>query len=195
MILHKDITMIEKTEVYKVEVTGGAFDNLKAWDYEDFDGEIISESDKADVYKAKAAAKVRFNQMCMNLQKGLNDMVDIEATGGDHLTVPSKISFKFFLSKLILYISHEIKEEDYQEAENYFKTRDGRFFKKGELAIEQLIKDAAEAEYKIITNYWNPTENDKAQYPQGVELNEIENIHRPINTITILSLVKLQIQD
>ena len=43
MILHKDITMIEKTEVYKVEVTGGAFDNLTAWDYEDFDGTIVSE--------------------------------------------------------------------------------------------------------------------------------------------------------
>ena len=165
--------MIEKTEVYKVEVTGGAFDNLKAWDYEDFDGEIISESDKADVYKAKAAAKVRFNQMCMNLQKGLNDMVDIETDGGDHLTVPSKISFKLIYTQPDGLV-YEIKEEDYQEADNYFKTRDGRFFKKGELAIEQLIKDAAEAEYKIITNYWNPTENDKAQYPQGVELNEIE---------------------
>ena len=165
--------MIEKTEVYKVEVTGGAFDNLKAWDYEDFDITSVTESDKLEEYKLKAAAKVRFNQMCMNLQKGLNDMVDIEATGGNHLTVPSKISFKLIYTQPDGLV-YEIKEEDYQEAENYFKTRDGRFFKKGELAIEQLIKDAAEAEYKIITNYWNPTENDKAQYPQGVELNEIE---------------------
>ena len=165
--------MIEKTEVYKVEVTGGAFDNLKAWDYEDFDGTIVSESSQEQAYKNKAAAKVRFDQMCMNLQKGLNGMVDIKATGGNHLTVPSKIEFKLIYTQPDGLV-YEIKEAEYQEAENYFKTRDGRFFKKGKLAIEQLIKDAAEAEYKIITNYWNPTENDKAHAPMGVELNEIE---------------------
>lgn len=165
--------MIEKTEVYVVTITGGAFDNLKAWDYEDFDGTVVTESGQAQAYKDKAAAKVRFNQMCMNLQKGLNDMVDIETDGGDHLTVPSTMSFKLIYTQPDGLV-YEIKEEDYQEADNYFKTRDGRFFKKGELAIEQLIKDAAEAEYKIITNYWNPTENDKAHAPQGVELNEIE---------------------
>ena len=36
--------MIEKTEVYRVKVTGGAFDNLKAWDYEDFDPENVAEA-------------------------------------------------------------------------------------------------------------------------------------------------------
>jgi hypothetical protein len=174
MNLHKDFKMIEKTEVYTVEIRGNAFDNLKAWDYEDFDGEIISESKKADVYKAKAAAKVRFDQMCMNLQKGLNDMVDIETDdGANHLTVPSEMSFKLIYTQPDGLV-YEIKEEDYQEADNYFKTRDGRFFKKGELAIEQLIKDAAEAEYKIITNYWNPTEVTERHAPAGVELNEID---------------------
>ena len=180
--------MIEKTEVYSVEVTGGAFDNLKAWDYEDFDGEIVSESGQAVAYKQKAAAKVRFNQMCMNLQKGLNDMVDIETEGGDHLTVPTKISFKLIYTQPDGLV-REIEESEYVEVdEDMFKTRDGRFFMKGSKAIEQLIKDAAEAEYKIITNYWNPEENIKAHAPQGVELNEID-VEAGSATVNITKLI------
>lgn len=167
--------MIEKTEVYTVEIRGSAFDNMKAWDYDDFDGTIVTESGQAEAYKAKAAAKVRFDQMCMNLQKGLNDMVDIETNdGANHLTVPSEMYFKLIYTQPDGLV-REIEESEYIEGdEDMFKTRDGRFFMKGSKAIEQLIKDAAEAEYKIITNYWNPVENDKAHAPQGVELNEID---------------------
>lgn len=169
--------MIEKTEVYRVEISGTpAFDNLKAMDYEDFDPENIAEGQEAgvqDKYIAKAAAKVRFDQMCMNLQKGLNALTDLKTTGGDHLTVPTSMEFTLVYTQpdgLLVKIS----EEEYQEAEGYMKTRDGRFFKTGKEAIIALIKEAAEHTYpKIITNYWDVT-----PYPEGLPyatvLREIE---------------------
>lgn len=152
--------MIEKTEVYRVKVTGGAFDNLKAWDYEDFDQENIAESVDDAInqpkYLAKAQAKVRFDQMCINLQKGLNALTDLKATGGDHLTVPTSMEFTLVYTQpdgLLV----EITEDEYQEAEGYMKTRDGRYFKTGKKAIEALIKDAAAHTYKAFTNMWDVT--------------------------------------
>ena len=115
-------------------------------------------------------------------------MVDIETEGGDHLTVPTKISFKLIYTQPDGLV-REIEESEYIEGnEDMFKTRDGRFFMKGSKAIEQLIKDAAEAEYKIITNYWNPVENDKAHAPQGVELNEID-VEAGSATVNITKLI------
>ena len=160
--------MIEKTEVYRVKVTGGAFDNLKAWDYEDFDQENIAEAqeddDVQDKYIAKAAAKVRFDQMCMNLQKGLNALTDLKADeNADHLTIPEYLEFTLVYTQpdgLLV----EITEDEYQEADGFIKTRDGRFFKTGKEAIIALIKEAASHTYpKIFTNYWDVT-----PYPEGL---------------------------
>ena len=111
--------MIEKTEVYNVEITGAYFDNLKAYDYEDFDPEDVAENSEgiAEDYKKKAAAHVKFNQMCMNLQKGLNDIKDLEATGGDHLTIPTSMKFKLVYTQPDG-LTVEVDESEYVEGDD-----------------------------------------------------------------------------
>ena len=167
--------MIEKTEVYTVEITGAYFDNLKAYDYEDFDPEDVAENSEgiAADYKKKAAAHVKFNQMCMNLQKGLNDIKDLEATGGDHLTIPTSMKFKLVYTQPDG-LTVEVDESEYVEGDDeIIKTRDGRVFLKGTKAIKRLIGDALAHTYKVITNYWNPMVVAKG-LPFGTVLNEIE---------------------
>jgi len=194
--------MIEKTEVYRVEISGTpAFDNLKAWDYDDFNQIDVTEGNingKAEEYKKKAAAKVRFDQMCMNLQKGLNALTDLEAEGGNHTALPTSMKFTLVYTQpdgLLV----ETDEENYEEPEyedkvihdidrygnvvektikvlkddhDNIKDRDGRVFWKGKKAIKALIEDAAAHTYKIITNYWDPT-NYPEGFSNGVRLDEI----------------------
>jgi hypothetical protein len=164
--------MIEKSEVYEVEISGAYFDNLKAYAYEDFDPEDVAEEDLEEAYKDKAAANVKFNQMCMNLQKGLDDMLDIETEGGNHTTIPSKMSFKLVYTQpdgLVV----EVDESEYAEDEEIFKTRDGRVFFKGTKAIKRLIGDALAHTYKVIANYWCPIVETSGSV-HGVVLKEIE---------------------
>ena len=72
------------------------------------------------------------------------------------------------------------------------KTRDGRCFKTGEKAIEQLVKDVATAEtHKVIANYWDPTcdEGNTAQLtPHGVVLQELEIPQAGDPTVTVTKL-------
>lgn len=169
--------MIEKTEVYNVEITGAYFDNLKAYDYEDFDPEDVAEGQEYELnqpkYLKKAAAHVKFNQMCLNLQKGLNDIKDLEANGGNHLTIPTSMKFKLVYTQPDG-LTVEVDESEYVEGdEEIIKSRDGRVFLKGTKAIKRLIGDALAHSYKVITNYWD-CRNVAKGLPFGTVLNEIE---------------------
>lgn len=164
--------MIEKSEVYEVEITGAYFDNLKAYAYKDFDQEDVAEEGLENDFIKKAAANVKFNQMCMNLQKGLDDMLDVVTEGGDHKTIPSKMSFKLVYTQpdgLVV----EVNESEYADDEEIFKTRDGRVFFKGTKAIKRLIGDALAHTYKVIANYWCPIVETSGSV-HGVVLREIE---------------------
>ena len=82
--------MIPKTVIYSVEITSDAFDDKQAWQYDDMADQLedFTESDKVEEYKKKAVAFVRFKELCLKLQKGLDSMVEIKTEGADHLTLP-----------------------------------------------------------------------------------------------------------
>lgn len=148
--------MFHGTKIYKVTVSGGEIDNHKTSDYQEFyDDETYSTaSDDADAYKEKAKAGERFKKVCLALQKGLDQMYDVETTGDDPKTVASSIEFK------LVYTQHdglwvEVDESEYSEDDEIEQLRDGRVIFKGSKAIERLIENAC-GETIAIVNYYDP---------------------------------------
>lgn len=174
--------MIQGTKIYSVSVTNAAgssneekgfLDNLKVSDYSDFD--ILAqpiESETLEQYKIKARGLVRYNQMCLNLQRGLDTLCEVKTTGANHITPPTKIEFKLVYTQsdgLIV----EVDESDFAENDDeIIKTRDGHVFFKGIKAIKRLIAMALVNDYTVIANYFDNTKTPSGN-PLGWQLKDL----------------------
>ena len=197
--------MIQGTKIYKVSIANavgnsdeqkGFLDNKKVSDYDDFDISAQPvEGENLEQYKVKARGLGRFNKMCLNLQRGLDDMVEIETTGANHITPPTKLEFKLVYTQsdgLIV----EVPADKFEEDDEIIKTRDGRVFFKGMKAIKRLIGEVLATNYdKVITNYFDNTKTPSGN-PFGWQLLEL-NVKAPCASIeagealvTVTELVK-----
>lgn len=174
--------MIQGTKIYKVTVANAAgstdeakgfLDNLKVSDYTDFD--ISSQplsGETLEQYKIKARGFVRYNHMCLNLQRGLDTLCEVETTGADHITPPTKIEFKLVYTQpdglTVLVDESEYVEGD----EEVIKLRDGRVFFKGMKAIKRLIAKALSEKYNVIAHYFDNT-NTPSGNPLGWQLKDL----------------------
>ena len=173
--------MIQGTKFYKVTVANavgstdeakGFLDNKKVADYEDFDiTKQPLDGETLEQYKIKARGLVRFNQMCLNLQRGLDTMEEVETTGANHITPPTKIEFKLVYTQPDG-LTVQVDEADFAEDEEIFKTRDGRVFFKGMKAIKRLIAKVLSEKTTVIANYFDNT-NTPSGNPLGWQLNEL----------------------
>lgn len=158
--------MIKGTKIYKVSIANAAgssdtqkgfLDNLKVSDYSDFD--ILSQpiaGETLEQYKIKARGLVRFNQMCLNLQKGLDWLGDIETVGANHITPPTQMTFKLCYTQPDgLFV--EVDSSEYEEDDEIIKNRDGRVFFIGSKAIKRLIALSLFNNYNVFTNYYDNT--------------------------------------
>jgi len=173
--------MIRGTKVYKVTVANAAgstdvekgfLDNLKVSDYSDFD--ILKQpisGETLEQYKIKARGLIRFKQMALNLQRGLDTLCEVLTTGADHITPPTKIEFKLVYTQPDG-LTIEVGEDEFAEDEEIFKTRDGRVFFKGSKAIKRLIAKALSDDYTVIANYFDNT-NTPSGNPLGWQLKEL----------------------
>lgn len=172
--------MIEKTEIFKVTVTGGLLDNLKAYAYPDFKPSKVEAEEEGIVQKyiEKAQAHTRYVQMCLNLQKGLDTLTDIVAKDADHLTVPSSISFKLIYTQPDgLWV--EVDPSEYAEDEEIQRLRDGRVIFKGSKAIKRLIAKVLTMSHTssetniLMDNIWDP-EIATSGLIEGVRIRNID---------------------
>lgn len=173
--------MIKGTKVYKVTVANAAgstdvekgfLDNLKVSDYEDFDISTQPVSGETlEQYKIKARGLVRFKQMCLNLQRGLDTLCEVVTTGADHIKPVTKMEFKLVYTQPDG-LTIEVGEDDFAEDEEIFKTRDGRVFFKGKKAIKRLIAKALTDDYTVIANYFDNS-NTPSGNAIGWELREL----------------------
>lgn len=144
--------MIQGTKIYKVEISGGQIDNHKASDYKEFYTDDVYNTVNGvttDLMKNKAKALVRFNNVAMALQKGLDTMFDIQTTGDDPKTVASKIEFKLAYTQ-----DDGLWVECDKGTENAEQLRDGRYVVKGPDAIKKLITDACIKHQRTIVEYY-----------------------------------------
>lgn len=135
--------MIQGTKIYKVVINSGKIDNHKACDYQEFydNDEYNTASEDVQVFKEKGKALVRFNNVCLALQRGLDTMFDIQTSGDDPKTVASSIEFKLaYTQDDGLWVG--VDESEYADDPEIEKLRDGRVIFKGKKAIEELIKSA-----------------------------------------------------
>lgn len=173
--------MIQGTKIYKISIANAAgssneqkgfLDNLKVSDYSDFDISAQPiESETLEQYKIKARGYVRFKQMCLNLQKGLDFLGDIETTGANHITPPTKMDFTVSFTQpdgLMV----QVDESEYADEEEIIKLRDGRVFFVGIKAIKRLIAQALADEYNVIANYFDNTKTPSGN-PLGWQLKEL----------------------
>lgn len=173
--------MIQGTKIYKISIANAAgssneqkgfLDNLKVSDYSDFDISAQPiESETLEQYKIKARGYVRFKQMCLNLQKGLDFLGDIETTGANHITPPTKMDFTVSFTQpdgLMV----QVDESEYADEEEIIKLRDGRVFFVGTKAIKRLIAKALADEYNVIANYFDNTKTPSGN-PLGWQLKEL----------------------
>lgn len=162
--------MIQGTKIFRVTVSNGEIDNYKVCDYKDFDISQITTADK-DACIKKAVAKVKFDKLCMDLQKGLDYMEDFDNTreNGSYKNVPSSLSFTLSYTQPDgLFVEVKQDDADYVESgDNVEKLRDGRVIFKGAKALEKIIKDSLKGEYKIMTEYYDCT---KVSTKAGQEL-------------------------
>lgn len=153
--------MIQGTKIYRVTVSGGKIDNYKICDYKDFDVSKLSTSDKETCLE-KARARVRFERLCLDLQRGLDFMNDFDNTqeDGSYKVVPSSLSFTLSYTQPDgLFVEVKKDDADYVESgDDVEKLRSGRIIFKGAKALEKIIKDSLKAEYKIITEFYDCTE-------------------------------------
>ena len=129
------------------------------------DGETLEQ------YKIKARGLVRYNQMCLNLQRGLDYLGEVVTTGANHITPPTKIEFKLSYTQpdgLVV----EVDSSEFAEDDEIFKTRDGRVFFKGTKAIKRLIAMALVDDYTVIANYFDNTKTPSGN-PLGWQLKEL----------------------
>lgn len=197
--------MIQGTKIYKVSIDNAAgdtdekkgfLDNKKVSDYDDFDISAQPiESETLEQYKIKARGLVRFNKMCLNLQRGLDDMVEVETTGADHITPPTKMEFKLIYTQddgLVV----EVSADKFAEDAEIVKTRDGRVFFKGTKAIKYLVAESLATDYnKVIANYFDNTKTPSGN-PYGWQLLELNakapcaSIEEGEALVTVTELVK-----
>lgn len=173
--------MIQGTKIYKISIANAAgsandqkgfLDNLKVSDYSDFDISTQPlEGETLEQYKIKARGYVRFKQMCLNLQKGLDFLGDIETTGANHITPPTKMDFTVSFTQpdgLMV----QVEESEYADEEEIVKLRDGRVFFIGTKAIKRLIAKALTDEYNVIANYFDNTKTPSGN-PLGWQLKDL----------------------
>lgn len=173
--------MIQGTKIYKISIANAAgsgdeqkgfLDNLKVSDYSDFDISTQPlEGETLEQYKIKARGYVRFKQMCLNLQKGLDFLGDIETAGANHITPPTKMDFTVSFTQpdgLMV----QVDESEYDDEEEIIKLRDGRVFFIGTKAIKRLIAKALADEYNVIANYFDNTKTPSGN-PLGWQLKEL----------------------
>lgn len=187
--------MIQGTKMFKVSINGidgasdeqkGFLDNKKVSEYEDFDSSkqpIAGET--LEQYKAKARGYVRFYQMCMNLQKGLDFLGNIETVGADHIEVPTKMEFVLSYTQPDG-LTVEVEKDEYVEDDDTFETRDGRVFFKGMKAIKRLIAKVLVEKYTVIGNYYDNSVVSKPNNPKtvaGYQLKELK-VYGPCATLT-----------
>lgn len=197
--------MIQGTKIYKVSIANAAgnsdeqkgfLDNKKVSDYDDFDISAQPvEGETLEQYKIKARGLVRFNKMCLNLQRGLDDMVEIEATGANHITPPTKMEFKLVYTQSDG-LTIEVPADKFEEDDEIIKTRDGRVFFKGMKAIKRSIGEVLATDYdKVITNYFDNTKTPSGN-PFGWQLLELNakapcaSIEEGEALVTVTELVK-----
>ena len=173
--------MIQGTKVYRVTVANAAgstaeekgfLDNLKVSDYEDFDisTQPIS-GETLEQYQIKARGLVRFNQMCLNLQRGLDELSEVVTTGADHIKPATKIEFKLVYTQPDG-LTVQVAEDEYAEDAEILKIRDGRVFFKGIKAIKRLIAKALTEDLKVIANYFDNSSTPSGN-PLGWQLKEL----------------------
>nr|DAR13166.1 MAG TPA: hypothetical protein [Caudoviricetes sp.] len=173
--------MIQGTKIYSVSVANAAgasneekgfLDNKKVSDYSDFDISLQPiDGETLEQYKIKARGLVRYNQMCLNLQRGLDYLGEVVTTGANHITPPTKIEFKLSYTQpdgLVV----EVDSSEFAEDDEIFKTRDGRVFFKGTKAIKRLIAMALVDDYTVIANYFDNTKTPSGN-PLGWQLKEL----------------------
>lgn len=174
--------MIQGTKIFSVSVANAAgsaneekgfLDNKKVSDYSDFDITAQPvEGETLEQYKIKARGLVRYNQMCLNLQRGLDWLGEVVTTGANHITPPTKIEFKVAYTQpdgLVV----EVDSSEYEEDDDIIKTRDGRVFFKGAKAIKRLVAMALVDDYTVIANYFDNTKTPSGN-PYGWQLKELE---------------------
>lgn len=174
--------MIQGTKIYNVIINNAAgssneqkgfLDNLKVSDYSDFDISLQPiEGETLEKYKIKARGLARYNQMCLNLQQGLDELCEVKTTGANHITPPTKMEFKLVYTQpdgLVV----EVESSEYVENDaEVLKTRDGRVFFKGKKAIKRLIAKALVNNFSVISNYFDNTKTPSGN-PLGWQLKEL----------------------
>ena len=183
--------MIQGTRIFNVSVANAAgstnnekgfLDNLKVSDYADFDitAQPIA-SETLEQYKIKARGLVRYNQMCLNLQKGLDFLGDVVTTGANHITPPTKIEFTVAYTQpdgLMV----EVDSSEYDEDDEIVQLRDGRTFFIGTKAIKRLISKALTEDYTVLAEYFDNT-NTPSGNPLGWQIKELE-VEGPCASLT-----------
>jgi hypothetical protein len=204
--------MIQGTKIYNVLIKSvegeaveqkGFVDNLKVSDYPDFDITKQPDFDETlDLYENKARGYVRFQQICINLQKGLDTLINIKTTGADSITAPNDITFDVIYTQpdgLVEEVTQEefekLQAETTEDEPEYFQARDGRYFIKGVRAIKRLIAKVLVDNYDVISNYFNNTGTPSAN-PMGWQLERLavkgpcETLEEAESYITITEILE-----
>lgn len=173
--------MIQGTKIYKVSIANAAgssdtqkgfLDNLKVSDYSDFDISVQPiNGETLEQYKIKARGLVRFNQMCLNLQRGLDTLVEVTTEGANHINPPTKMGFKLVYTQADG-LMVEVDSSEYADEEEIVKLRDGRVFFIGTKAIKRLIAKALVEDFNVIANYFDNTKTPSGN-PLGWQLKDL----------------------
>ena len=198
--------MIQGTEIYQVIVENiykhnvgltdkqsGFIDNKEVAEYKDFD--ILSQpvyGETLNDYKNKARGLLRYKQMCLNLQRGLDEIVEIETdldkveiddkkVTNARIMTPEYIKFKLIYTQPDG-LTVQVSEDEYNEKdEEMFKTRDGRVFLKGSKAIERLIAQVLMTDYELFGEYFDNTSTPSGN-PSNWKILPLE-VHAPCKTL------------
>ena len=190
--------MIQNTQIYRVKVTNpslndnfrdttnmnedeivkcqGFLDNKEVAEYDDFN--ILEQplaGETLEDFQNKSRGLIRFRQMCLNLQRGLDDMVEVKTNldkeyekdhddplyQKSHILTPEWMEFKLIYTQpdgLTVEIrKDEFLEEAIEQDPEIFKTRDGRVFLKGSRAIKRLIAKTLVDDYNMFAEYFDNT--------------------------------------
>lgn len=173
--------MIQNTQIYEVKVTNpfpgqnpdnlsveqrGFLDNKEVAEYDDFNileqplaGETLEE------FQNKSRGLIRFRQMCLNLQRGLDDMIEVKTnlsndmSNKSHILTPNEMEFKLIYTQPDG-LTVEIFEGDHlfgEKDDEIIRTRDDRVFLKGGKAIKRLIAKVLVDDYNMFAEYFNNT--------------------------------------
>lgn len=173
--------MIQNTQIYYVKVTNpfpgqnpdnlsveqrGFLDNKEVAEYDDFN--ILTQplaGETLEDFQNKSRGLIRFRQMCLNLQRGLDDMVEVKTdlsndkSDQSHILTPKEMEFKLIYTQPDG-LTVEIFEGDHlfgEKDDEIIRTRDDRVFLKGGKAIKRLIAKALVDDYNMFAEYFNNT--------------------------------------